>query len=153
MILVVTGTTGFDALAKEMDRLAPALSETVVIQTGAGRYVPQQAEHFRLAPSLTPYYEQASLVVSHGGLATCMEVLERKKPLIALSNPDRYDQHQQDILSVLSGQGYLIWCQDIAGLPKALDTARQDSFKRYVTPKCTIHVAIKEYLANTFPRV
>jgi UDP-N-acetylglucosamine transferase subunit ALG13 len=150
MIFVVTGTTGFDALAKEMDRLAPGLGDTVVVQTGSGRYVPQQVEHFSLAPSLKPYYEQASLVVSHGGLATCMEVLEQGKPLIALSNPDRYDHHQEDILRVLSEQGYLIWCQDVARLSESLETARDCSFKRYVTPDCAIHQAIKEYLASVF---
>jgi UDP-N-acetylglucosamine transferase subunit ALG13 len=150
MILVVTGTTGFDALAKEMDLLAPSLGDKVVMQIGTGRYVPQQAEHFGFAPSLVPYYEQASLVVSHGGLATCIEVLEHGKPLIAFSNPDRYDQHQQDILRVLSEQGYLIWCQDLANLPEALEAARSGSFKRYVTPDCAIHKAIKEYLADAF---
>src|SRR5690349_7023737 len=98
MIFVATGTTGFDKLAHEMDRLAPGLAEEVIIQIGSGRYVPRRALHFRLEPSLLPYFQRASLVVSHGGLGTCLEVLNAGKPLIALSNPDRYDKHQDDLL-------------------------------------------------------
>ena len=146
MIFVATGTTGFDALAERMDRLAPSLDETVVIQLGNGRYVPQCAEYFRFAPSLEPYYEQASLVMAHGGMGICLEVLGCGKPLIALDNPDRFDQHQQDLLSILEEQGYLIWCRDLNRLPEALNRARRHEFKKYGTPDCDIHTVIAEFL-------
>jgi len=148
MIFVATGTTGFDALVEEMDRLAPSLAEAVVMQIGNGQYTPQQTEYFRFAPSLKPYYEQASLVVAHGGMGICLEVLNCGKPLIALSNPDRYDQHQQDILNVLATQNYLIWCHKLSELPETLKRATQEKFKRYVTPDCKIHTVITEFLQN-----
>jgi beta-1,4-N-acetylglucosaminyltransferase len=148
MIFVATGTTGFDVLVERMDRLALTLAEEVVMQIGSGRYIPRQAEYFRFAPSLEPYYERASLVVSHGGAATCLEVLGHGKPLIALSNPDRYDQHQQDVLGVLAGENYLIWCKDLNALPEVLRRAREWEFKRYVVPKCEIHTVVKEFLQN-----
>jgi beta-1,4-N-acetylglucosaminyltransferase len=146
MIFVATGTTGFDALAERMDRLAPSLDETVVIQLGNGCYVPQRAEYFRFAPSLQPYYEQASLVMAHGGMGICLEVLDCGKPLIAFDNPDRFDQHQQDMLRVLAAQNHLIWCQDLNDLPEALERARQYEFRRYVASECEIHRVIKEFL-------
>lgn len=146
MIFVATGSTGFDGLAREMDRLAPTLAETVIMQIGHGDYIPQQAEYFRFVPSLTPYYEQASLVISHGGLGICIEVLEHGKPLISLSNPDRYDLHQQDLLSTLAAENYLIWCQQLAELPEAISRAGQMAFKPYTKPECTIHIQIKQFL-------
>jgi beta-1,4-N-acetylglucosaminyltransferase len=146
MILVATGTTGFDALVCEMDRLAPALAQPVVMQIGDGRYVPQQCDYFRLAPSLQPYYQQATLVVAHGGMGICLEVLEAGKPLIALSNPDRYDQHQDDLLRTLEAQTYLIWCREVAGLEQALVRAPQVTFRPYQRPECTVHLRIRELL-------
>jgi len=151
MIFVAAGTTGFDALAQEMDRLTPELEEEVIIQIGSGRYVPRQAQHFRLAPSLQPYFENASLVVSHGGLGTCMEVLEAGKPLIALSNPDRYDKHQDDLLQALEAQNYLVWCSDPAQLKPAIETARQKSFEPYRRTECHVHTRILEFLAGKLP--
>jgi UDP-N-acetylglucosamine transferase subunit ALG13 len=146
MIFVATGTTGFDRLALEMDRLMPALAEEVVIQIGAGRYVPRRAQSFRLAPSLQPYYRLASLVVSHGGLGTCLEVLEAGKPLIALSNPDRYDKHQDDLLCALEAQNYILWCRDPAQLNQAITTVRQTAFQPYQRAECRVHIHILKYL-------
>ena len=146
MIFVATGTTGFDALAERVDRLAPSLEGTVVIQLGNGRYVPQRTEYFRFAPSLKPYYEQASLVIAHGGMGICLEVLDCGKPLIAIDNPDRFDQHQQDMLRVLAAENYLIWCRNLNDLPEVLERARHHEFRRYVAPECKIHVVIKEFL-------
>lgn len=146
MILVATGTTGYDPLAREMDRLAPSLGETVVIQCGKSRYIPQNALRFRFAPSLEPYYEQASLVVSHGGMGICLEVLAAGKPLIAVDNPDRYDQHQTDLLSALAAQNYLIWCKEIKGLRQAIERIRRTTLRRYELPECHIADYIRELL-------
>jgi UDP-N-acetylglucosamine transferase subunit ALG13 len=146
MILVATGTTGFDALAERMDRLASTLDEAVVMQIGSGHYIPRHAEYFRFAPSLKPYYEQASLVVAHGGVGITLEVLDCSKPLVSLSNPDRYDQHQQDLLSTLAAQNHLIWCRELSELAEAIEQARQTTFGRYVKPECTIPVQIRGFL-------
>jgi UDP-N-acetylglucosamine transferase subunit ALG13 len=148
MILVATGTTGFDHLARAMDRLAPALGEAVVIQIGAGQYVPQHTEYFRFAPSLAPYYAAAALVVAHGGLGVCLEALQAGKRLIAVSNPDRHDQHQQDLLSMLAADNYLIWCRDIDRLDQAITTGRQIALRPYHQPECSLHLRLREYLAG-----
>jgi UDP-N-acetylglucosamine transferase subunit ALG13 len=146
MIFVATGTTGFDQLAQAMDELTQSLGEEVVTQIGAGRYIPTHAQYFRLAPSLQPYLQTASLVVSHGGLGTCLEVLDARKPLIALSNPDRYDNHQEDLLKALEAQDYLLWCRDVSQLDQAIATARQRQFRPYERSECRIHLDIREYL-------
>ena len=151
MIFVATGTTGFDVLVAQMDHLAPTLGEAIVMQIGNGRYIPQQTEYFRFAPSLKPYYEQASLVIAHGGVGITLEVLDCGKPLVSLSNPDRYDQHQQDLLSTLAAQHYLVWCRELRELDKIIQQARRTSFRRYTKPECTIHIHIKDFLGNMRP--
>ena len=96
MIFVTVGSTDFDALVRRMDELSEALPDEVVMQIGEGQYVPQHAAaHLRYAPSLDPYYDRAEIVVSHGGLGTVVEALRKGKRLVAASNPDRYDTHQE----------------------------------------------------------
>jgi beta-1,4-N-acetylglucosaminyltransferase len=146
MILAATGTTGFDDLARAMDQLASALGEAVVIQIGAGQYQPQHAAYFRFAPSLAPYYAEARLVVAHGGLGICLEALGAGKPLIAVSNPDRYDQHQVDLLSRLEADHHLIWCRHPQDLGQAITASREVRLRPYQRPECTLHLRIREYL-------
>lgn len=147
MIFVTVGTTDFDLLVAAIDRLAPSLDEAVVAQIGHGRYEPRQiTEWFRFAPDLASYYDRARLVVSHGGLATIMEVLRRGGRLVGVSNPDRYDRHQEDLLSYLDEGGYLVWCRTLDALDQAIADAGRRSFLPYEPPPCTIHEVIGEFL-------
>jgi len=146
MIFVTVGTTDFDALVRRMDDLAPSLREPVIVQIGRGAYAPQHCEYFRFAPSLDPYYAQARLVVAHGGLGTAIEVIQRGLKLIGVSNPDRYDRHQEDLLGALDARGHMIWCRNLDDLPRALVEAETRVFTPYETPPCHIAQAIREYL-------
>jgi len=146
VIFVTVGTTDFDALVECMDALATGLGEPVVAQTGRGDYVPSHCEHFRFAPSLDPYYGQARLVVAHGGLGTAIEVLQRGLPLIGVSNPDRYDRHQDDLLGTLSERGHMIWCRDLDRLQEAIERAARMQFVPYEAPECHIAQSIRRYL-------
>ena len=146
MIFVTVGTTDFDALVTRMDELAPGLNEEVVIQTGRGRYAPRHARHFDYAPTLDGYYRDASLVVSHGGLGTLTEALHMGKPLIGVSNPDRFDLHQTDLLAELERAGYLLWCRDLASLLDDINRIRGMHFAAYGEPACDVHHAIAAFL-------
>jgi len=147
MIFVTVGTTDFDALVERVDQLAPELMQPVVMQIGVGHYQPQcVAEYFRFAPSLEPYFEQATLVISHGGLGALVEALRRRCRLIGVSNPERYDRHQDDLLSYFEEQGYLLWCRDLAHLDRDLERAVQMTFRPYPDPPCEIHDVINTFL-------
>ena len=148
MIFVTVGTTDFDALVRAVDLLVPQLDEEVEIQIGRGEYEPRNCSWFRFASSLEPYYERADVVVSHGGLGTVVEVLRRGGRLIGVANPDRYDQHQEDLLSHLAEEGYLIWCHDLSALPEELGRVRGMTFRRYSSPECHIHEVIAQFLGS-----
>jgi len=147
MIFVTVGTTDFDALVRLMDELAPTLAEPVVAQIGRGVYVPEHIEWFRLAPDLRQAYAQADVVVSHGGLGTLVEVLTLGKRLIGVSNPDRYDRHQEDLLGYLESQHQLVWCRDMGEIPRLLSEIRSMTFAPYTAPPCTIADEIRSFLS------
>ena len=145
-IFVTVGSTDFDTLVQAVDRLAPTLNGTGIMQIGGGQYEPSNMPFFRFANSLAPYYEQASLVIAHGGLATTMEVLMRGLPLVSVSNPDRYDNHQDDLLSNMAQEGYLVWCRQLGNLKQAIRTAQTTFLKPYEQSECEIHTHIHQYL-------
>jgi beta-1,4-N-acetylglucosaminyltransferase len=151
-LFVTVGSTDFDQLVEAVDTLVPSLNIQGIAQIGHGRYEPTNLPYFRFASSLKTYYEQASLVVAHGGLATTMEVLQRGLPLVSVSNPDRYDNHQDDLLAAMADEGYLIWCRRFDKLKQAIETAQATPLRRYHPPECKIHLVINEFLSNHHSR-
>ena len=145
MIFVTVGTTEFDDLVRAADQLAAAGHE-VVIQIGRGLVEPVHAQWFRFAPDLDTCYEAADVVVTHGGLGTVTEVLHRRIPLVGVSNHDRYDRHQDQILQAMEAAGHLLWCRDLADLPQAIELAGQREFLPYVPPQSHIGAVISEFL-------
>lgn len=144
---VTVGSTDFDALITAVDALAPSLNICQgVMQIGHGHYLPRHLTYFRFAPTLDPYYERAALVIAHGGLGITMEVLQRGIPLVSVSNLDRYDNHQDDLLQAMEDEGYLIWCRRLEDLETAIKTARSTTFRPYVQPECQIHEVICSFL-------
>lgn len=149
-IFVTVGSTDFDVLVQAVDHLAPMLDAEGVMQIGQGLYTPSNWPYFRFAPSLDPYYDEATLVIAHGGLATTIEVLTRGLPLVSVSNLDRFDNHQDDLLSAMAKEGYLVWCHQLDQLGQAVETALQaaenGSLKRYEPSECRIHTVINDFL-------
>jgi len=77
-----------------------------------------------------------------------MEVLKRGLPLVSVSNTDRYDNHQQDLLSSMAKEGYLVWCRRLDELKQAIETAQTILLRRYQPPECKIHLVINEFLSD-----
>lgn len=150
-IFVTVGSTDFDGLIQAVDALACSLPAKGIMQIGHGQYIPINWPYFRFAPSLTPYYEQAKLVIAHGGLGTTIEVLTQGLPLVSVSNPDRYDNHQDDLLEVMDKEGYLIWCRQLDELKQAIDKAQTTPLRRYQASECRIHLVINEFLGVHSP--
>ena len=50
----------------------------------------------------------SSLVISHAGAGSCLEVLEKQKPLIVVVNEDLMNNHQIELASKLQEEGYAI---------------------------------------------
>jgi beta-1,4-N-acetylglucosaminyltransferase len=148
MIFVTVGTTAFDALVRRMDQLAPILDEEVICQIASGPYTPRRCQYFRFAPSLDDWFHRARLVVSHGGQGSIMEAVRSGTPLVGVSNPDRRDRHQDDILDRFETEHYLIWCRSLENLDACIARASHTHFEAYAQPPCRIHLVIAEFFAE-----
>lgn len=147
-VFVTVGSTDFDPLVQAVDTLIPELSIGGIMQIGHGKYEPKHLPFFRFDSPLETYYQQASVVIAHGGLATTMEVLKCGVPLVSVSNTDRYDNHQDDLLSVMAEEGYLVWCQQLTDLKQAIERVQTTSLRPYEEPDCSIHHMIYDFLSS-----
>jgi len=148
MILVVTGTIGFDDLIKQVDVLVnnKKIKEKIIMQIGNSKYIPKNCDWFRFKPSLELYYKKAGLVIAHGGAATTFEVIGKGIKLISLDNPFRTDKHQKDLLTELSKNKNLLWCENLEYLDKFIEKSKNFKFKKYKKPGCDIDKEIIKFL-------
>ncbi|UCH70509.1 MAG: hypothetical protein JSV29_00550 [Candidatus Bathyarchaeota archaeon] len=152
MILVTVGTERFDDLVKTMDEIALELGEEVTIQIGKGEYEPKNCRYFRFSSHMDRYFEKANLIVTHGGAGTLFELLEKNRKIIGISNPEKPNQHQKEILKALSQQSYLIWCRDVKRLKETVENARKVKIKKYRKPECQIAEIITRKLSEWYMR-
>lgn len=119
IVFVTVGTTKFEALVRVIDdpEFADLLVSQgytdLVIQKGAGEYIPQRlcpggassvkldngltVSYFDFTPSLANHIREAALVVSHAGSGSIFETLHARKPLVVVPNPILMDNHQEEL--------------------------------------------------------
>lgn len=123
MIFVTIGTTQpFDALIREVDRLVAEgeVREEVFAQIGNGSYVPTHCEWDRYVDGIWDKYQQARLIITHGGVGSVYELLMSERPFIVVPNPLLEGDHQTDLVQALERQGQCVCCYRIEDLGDAI---------------------------------
>ncbi|KAG8705218.1 N-acetylglucosaminyldiphosphodolichol N-acetylglucosaminyltransferase catalytic subunit alg13 [Ceratobasidium sp. 394] len=131
-VFVTVGSTKFDDLARAvlssevLDALRTRGFSELVFQCGNSDMtglVPQSSTEvewnwtdgktgmeisvWRFKPELAKSFEQASLVISHAGSGTILEVLRLPRPMIVVPNETLLDNHQVELANALEGLGHL----------------------------------------------
>jgi len=149
-IFVVVGNGKFDPLIKKIDQLKEKgkIKEKVIAQIGHGTYLPKYCQWFKFETPLDKYYQEADLIISHGGPGAVFEILMMDKKLIAVPNRDRTDpRHQVEFLQAIEKEtSALIYCDKIELLESCLEKAKTYKFVKYNQPVCNIHKVINEFL-------
>lgn len=102
MIFVTVGTheQQFDRLIKEMDRLKKEgfISEEVIIQTGYSQYEPTHCKGKKFVDfeEMKQLLHKARIVITHGGPASFLSVLEFKKTPIVVPRRVIFEEHVND---------------------------------------------------------
>ncbi len=145
MIFLTVGSWHYDELIRAADEISREYKEKFVAQIGIGKYIPRNIEYFRFAPSLEPYYSEASLVIGHGGAGTIFELMKMGKPYIGVQNPGKPDNHQVELLEITANKGYILWCKDVSELRGHIEKARKFAFTKYVIPPSAIGETILKF--------
>ena len=108
-ILITVGTTPFDSLIKAAD-VQLGQNHKLIFQISEGE--PKSGHSFKFTDDIERYYNDADLIISHGGAGTIYRVLELGKKLIIVPNLDRIDNHQLDICDFMQKNKHAaIWGQ------------------------------------------
>lgn len=145
MIFMTVGTSlPHDELVQEMDSLVEGgrIPDRVIVQRGAGKYLPKNLEHFRFSRNLDVYYDEAEIVISNCGAGTIMENAIKGRRLIVIQNPDITGGHEWELVTKMEKGSHLIWCRDVHQLLKCIEEARTMTFKPFKPEKLDFRKAI-----------
>ncbi|XP_005404699.1 PREDICTED: putative bifunctional UDP-N-acetylglucosamine transferase and deubiquitinase ALG13 isoform X11 [Chinchilla lanigera] len=135
-VFVTVGSTSFDELitrvsAEESLHIFRSLGYSqLTLQIGRGAVVPEpfSADSFtldvyRYKDSLREDLERADLVISHAGAGSCLETLEKGKPLVVVINEKLMNNHQLELAKQLHKEGHLFYCtcSTLPGLLQSMD--------------------------------
>nr|CAG4642950.1 EOG090X0KOU [Evadne anonyx] len=120
-VFVTVGTTSFDELIgfvlekKFLRMLEEKGYSKVTLQIGHGTEpsIPKSnilVEWYRLKNSISNDILSSSLIISHAGAGSCLEILEKQKPLIVVVNPSLMNNHQVEFASKLHQEGHVHMC-------------------------------------------
>lgn len=99
MIFVTVGTheQQFNRLIKEVDMLKKkgVIKEGVFIQRGYSDYIPTSCDYENILTyhQMESYLDNARIIITHGGPASFMKALERKKIPIVVPRKIEYSEH------------------------------------------------------------
>ena len=102
MIFVTVGTheQQFNRLIKKIDELKECqiIKDDVFIQTGFSDYIPTHCQYSKMLgyDEMTKMYETADIIITHGGPASFMKVLEYNKIPVVVPRVEKYGEHVND---------------------------------------------------------
>ncbi|KAM6143568.1 UDP-N-acetylglucosamine transferase subunit ALG13 isoform 3-T3 [Erethizon dorsatum] len=137
-VFVTVGTTSFDELvarvsAEESLHIFKSLGYSrLTLQIGRGTVVPESfctesftLDVYRYKDSLQEDLQRADLVISHAGrcAGSCLETLEKGKPLVVVVNEKLMNNHQLELAKQLHKEGHLFYCtcSTLPGLLQSMD--------------------------------
>ena len=126
MIVVTVGTQFFDELVEEVDRLVArgVITDPVWAQVGLTQRPPRHIEHVAFDRNLTTRAQQASLLITHAGTGSLCEFIRLGRPMIAVVNATKADNHQLEFMKELSRVYDFCWIESPKDLEQALPHAR-----------------------------
>lgn len=158
MILVLLGTQDkpflrlLKMVSKEIDK--GNIKEKVVAQTGYTDFSDKNMESFdfKNKEEIGKLIDKARLIITHAGVGTITECLEKGKKIIVVPRLKKYlehtNDHQMQITKEFEMKGYVIALYDKSRLSAALDKIKTFKPKKYESNSENFRMKIKDYIDN-----
>lgn len=137
LILVTLGTQfePFHRLLKEIEKLD--LSEEVIVQAGHTKFESSKMKILDFIPyeEMNSLVDKARIIITHGGTGSIVEPLKKGKVIIGCARLEKYgehvDDHQTELVSIFSDEGYILELKDGESLKDILKQAETFVPKKY----------------------
>lgn len=156
MILVMLGTqkNDFSRLLKEVENCINEgiIKEEVIVQAGSTKYKTEKMKIFDLISreELDRKKEEASFIITHGGVGSILSALKMNKKIIAVPRLKKYrehvNDHQKQIVENFVNQGYIKGVFDINELKDAIQSLKDFVPKKFVSNTSNIIKIIEDYI-------
>lgn len=130
MILVTLGTQDkpFTRLLQKLENLKKEgkLSEDIIVQAGYTQFVSDhvKVQAYYSQVELDNLRQQASLIITHGGVGSILDGLKVHKKVIGIARLKQYGEHTNDhqleILESFHQEGYILACLNLDDLDQIL---------------------------------
>lgn len=130
MILVLLGTqnNSFHRLLEEVEKNIEngIINEEVIVQAGYTKFESDKMKIIDLMSKeqLSKFQDEASLIITHGGVGSIVSSIEKGKKVIAVPRKHEYGEHvnnhQEEIVKDFNDKGYIIGIKEVDDLKQAL---------------------------------
>jgi len=159
MILVLLGTqnNSFHRLLEEIQKNIDNgnIKDDVVVQKGYTKFESKNMNLYNQLPldEIMKLTENADLVITHGGVGSIINSIEKNKKVIAIPRLKKYSEHVNDhqieIIKSFHEAGYIIGLNCVEELEDALKKVQNFEPKPYVKNTGKILEIIEEFIENS----
>ena len=158
MILVLLGTqnNSFHRLLEEVQKNIDNgnIKEEVVVQKGYTKFESKTMTIYNQLPEeeINKLIEKANLIITHGGVGSIINSIQRNKKVIAIPRLKKYKEHvndhQLDIIQSFNQMGYIIGLNEVEELGRALKKIKKFNPKTYIKNTGNIISIIENFIEN-----
>lgn len=156
MVLVLLGTqnNSFIRLLKGIEKNIQnkTITEEVIVQSGYTKYKSEQMKiiDFISEKELQKLQDEATLIITHGGVGSIVSSLKKNKKVIAIARLKQYKEHvnnhQTEIVELFNSKGYLIGIKDVSQLQEAIIKSKIFQPNEFKTKTNNIISIIENYI-------
>ena len=156
MILVLLGTqnNSFHRLLEEVEKNINegTINEEVIVQAGYTKFKSHKMRIIDLISKeqLEQFQEEASLIITHGGVGSIITSIKKGKKVIAVPRMHEYGEHvnnhQIQIVKNFDEQGYIIGIERVEDLKQAIIKSKKFKPKKYQTNNDKMLKIIEDFI-------
>mgnify|MGYP004537269415 FL=1 len=159
MILVLLGTqnNSFHRLLEEVEKNIEdkTIKEEVIVQAGYTKYESNKMKIMDLMSKeqLSKFQDEASLIITHGGVGSIVSSIEKSKKVIAVPRKHEYGEHvnnhQIQIVKDFNDKGYIIGIENVEDLKGAIIKSKIFEPVKYQPNNQKMLKIIENFIENT----
>ncbi len=159
MILVLLGTqnNSFHRLLEEVEKNIEdkTIKEEVIVQAGYTKYESNKMKIMDLMSKeqLSKFQDEASLIITHGGVGSIVSSIEKGKKVIAVPRKHEYGEHvnnhQIQIVKDFNDKGYIIGIENVEDLKGAIIKSKIFEPVKYQPNNQKMLKIIENFIENT----